>query len=173
MVDEEGPDATTLSAVARALGVRTPSLYHHVDGLDGLRSALRTHGLALLADRLRDVAVGQAGRDALEAMGRAYLGFARERPGLYALTLAGRADGDDASAQDATTRLLDTVIAVLRGYGLANDAAIHAARFVRSTLHGFVTLERAEGFALSQDLATSVDRMFDALDAGLRHLSEA
>ena len=172
LLDAHGPDGLTLSAVARELGVRTPSLYHHVDGLAGLRSELRTHGIALLADRLRDAAVGRAGRDALESMGRAYLGFARERPGLYALTLAGTTEHDPARAADATTRVLDTVTAVLRGYGLEGDPAIHAARFVRSTLHGFVTLDQAGGFALDQDLTTSIDRIFDAMHAGLQRLRE-
>ena len=40
---------------------------------------------------------------------------------------------------------VDVVLAVLRGYGLEGDDAIHAARAVRSALHGFVALEAGAG----------------------------
>lgn len=88
LADEQGLDAVTLSSVAGRLSVRTPSLYHHVQGLAGLRGALRLHGLERLSEALRDAASGRAERDALEAVAHAYLAFARTRPGLYSVTLA-------------------------------------------------------------------------------------
>ena len=52
---------------------------------------------------------------------------------------------------------------VLAGYQLRDDDAIDATRALRSTLHGFVTLEAAGGFGLPVD----VDRSFDRLVRGL------
>jgi hypothetical protein len=45
---------------------------------------------------------------------------------------------------------------------------VHAARAVRSGLHGFVALESAGGFGLRQDVQESYDRLVDLLDAGIR-----
>lgn len=171
LLDRLGPDGLTLTAVASALGIRTPSLYHHVDGLDGLRAALRRHGVARLGDVLQRATSGRSARDALDALARAYLAFARSHPGLYTLTLAGDTRGDPALTHDAE-RLLETVAAVLRGYDLGGDEALHATRVVRSTLHGFAALERAGGFALDLDADASLARLIDALDAGLRRLAD-
>lgn len=170
LLDRSGPDGLALSALARHLGVRTPSLYHHVDGLDGLRSALRRHGVERLGDAMQRASSGRAGRDALAAVAAAYVGFGRAHPGLYALTLAGDTSADPELAS-AAERLLATVAAVLRGYGIEGDDALHATRYLRSTLHGFVALEAAGGFALDLDLNVSLDRLVAALDAGIERLA--
>lgn len=67
--------------------------------------------------------------------------------------------------------MLDTVLAVLRGYGLQGEEALHATRYVRSVLHGYVALSRSGGFAMPLDPDTSTKRLFEALDAGVRHLA--
>ena len=60
---------------------------------------------------------------------------------------------------------------MLRGYGVEGDDALHATRYLRSTLHGFVALEAAGGFALDLDLNVSLDRLVAALDAGIERLA--
>jgi AcrR family transcriptional regulator len=167
LADERGYDALTLGAVAAALGVRPPSLYNHVDGLHGLRRDLALRGVEELGDRLRDAAVGRAGADALAALAVAYRAYARERPGLYC-ALQRAADPGDAELRDAVMRALQPVLAVLAGYGLQGDAAIHAARTLRSALHGFVELERLGGFGIDVDLDRSYGWMVAALSAGMR-----
>jgi AcrR family transcriptional regulator len=171
LLDEHGPEALTLTAVAQELGVRTPSLYHHVGGLDALRRRLRLHGLEVLGEALQRASAGRAHRAALEAVAEAYLAFGRRQPGLYALTLAGAATGDDERVRRAGERVLETMLAVLHGYGLEGDDALHATRFARSALHGFVALERAGGFAMPLDREASSRRLVAAIDAGLTALA--
>lgn len=171
IVDEGGPEALTLAAVARALGIRTPSLYHHVEGLEGLRREVRRVGLERLGDDLQRASSGLAGRAALEGAGRAYLAFGRRHPGLYALTLADPT-GDE-GIRRAADRLLETILAVLRGYGLEGRDALHATRYLRSALHGFVALERAGGFAMPLERETSFAHLLEALDAGIERLAHA
>ena len=170
LLDEHGDAALTLSAVARRLGVRTPSLYHHVVGLDGLRHEVRVHGIGRLGDALQRATAGRARRAALEALAGSYVAFARAHPGLYALTLAGGTEGDP-RVERAAARVIETVLAVLAGYGLEGDAALHATRYLRSVLHGFVSLERAGGFALALDLEASFGHLLDAVDVGLASAS--
>jgi len=171
LLDGQGPHALSLAAIARQLGVRTPSLYHHVEGLDGLRREVRLRGVERLGDTLQRAAGGRSGRDALAAVAHAYRAFGQDHPGLYALTLAGRHEDDDVRA--AAGRVIDTVLAVLRGYGLDGEPALHATRYLRSVLHGFVALEQEGGFAMPIDREASFDRLLDAADAGLRRLADA
>jgi AcrR family transcriptional regulator len=167
LADRDGFGALTLGAVAAELGVRTPSLYNHVDGLPGLRRALALQGLAELGEAIRDAAVGRAADDAVVALADAYRTFARRRPGLYA-ALQRAPEAGDAQTAAAGARLLEPVFAVLRGYGLAGEDAIHAARALRSTMHGFVDLERVGGFGIDLDLDESYRRTVAALADGLR-----
>jgi AcrR family transcriptional regulator len=167
LADAQGLDAVTLAAVAGALGVRTPSLYNHVGGLDDVRRGIALTAVRELGDALRDAAVGRAGDDALTAQARAYRAYAREHPGRYAATQRAPA-GDDPTLAAAGARAVDALLAVLRGYGLDGDDAIHAARAVRSALHGFVALEAGGGFGIPVDLDESFDRMVAALARGLR-----
>ncbi len=167
LADERGYDALTLGAVAAELEVRPPSLYNHVAGLPGLRRDLALRGVEEMGERLRDAAVGRAGDDALAAVAAAYRAYAHERPGLYRAFQRAPAPGD-AELADAATRLLQPVLAVLAGYGLQGDAAIHAARTVRSALHGFVELERLGGFGIDLDRDRSYGWMVAAMAAGMR-----
>jgi AcrR family transcriptional regulator len=167
LVDAQGLDAVTLAAVAAAVGVRTPSLYNHVGGLDDVRRGVALTALREIGDALRDAAVGRAGDDALVALAHAYRAYAREHPGRYAATQRAPA-ADDAELSAAGARAVDALLAVLRGYGLEGDDAIHAARGVRSALHGFVALEAGGGFGIPVDLDESFDRMVAALARGLR-----
>ena len=167
LADAHGLDAVTLAAVAGAVGVRTPSLYNHVGGLDDVRRGVALTALRELGDALRDAAVGRAGDDALVALAHAYRTYAREHPGRYAATQRAPAAADEELAA-AGARAVDALLAVLRGYGIDGDDAIHAARGVRSALHGFVGLEAGGGFGIPVDVDESFDRMVAALARGLR-----
>ncbi len=166
LADAEGLEALTLAGLAGAVGVRTPSLYNHVAGLDDVRRRVALVGLQELGDAMRDATVGRAGDDALTAMAHAYRAYAHAHPGRYAATQRAPAAGDDELAAPAA-RAVDVLLAVLRGYGLEGDDAIHAARAVRSALHGFVALESGGGFGIPVALDESFDRMVAALARGL------
>jgi hypothetical protein len=60
------------------------------------------------------------------------------------------------------------VFAVMRGYGLEGEDAVHGARAVRSALHGFISLEERGGFRMDADPAETWRRMLTMLDRGLR-----
>jgi len=166
LADAEGLEALTLARLAAAVGVRTPSLYNHVGSLDDVRRRVALLAVRELGDALRDAAVGRARDDALVALARAYRAYARAHPGRYAATQRAPAAGDDDLAA-AASRAVDVFLAVLGGYGIDGEDAIHATRAVRSALHGFVALEAAGGFGLPVDLDESFDRMVAALARGL------
>ena len=158
--------ALSLAALAERLGVRVPSLYKHVGGLDDLHRRLALAGLADLTDRLGEATVGRSGRDALRSCAAAWRAYATTHPGRYA-AVQRAPDPADAELAAAGERLARLLFAVLRGYGLDERETVHATRAVRSALHGFLVLEAGGGFALPVDVDTSWDRLVDLLDAGL------
>ena len=162
IADEVGLSRLTLAALAERLGVRQPSLYKHIDGMDALQRGLSIRAKNELAYVLARAAVGRERGDAVTSIAHVYRTWALEHPGRY--TAAQRApakgDADDIAASQA---VLQVATDVLAGYQLRDDDAIDATRALRSTLHGFVTLEAAGGFGLPVD----VDRSFERLVGGL------
>jgi AcrR family transcriptional regulator len=166
IADAEGLEAVTLARVAAALGVRSPSLYNHVDGRDGLIRAIATRSTRELATALRRAATGRSGADAIAAVAQAQRDYARAHPGRYAATVAAPAPGD-AEHQAAAADAVDVLTAVLGMSGLEGDDVIHAARALRSAVHGFAALEASGGFGLAVDTDISFRRLVDAVVAGL------
>jgi AcrR family transcriptional regulator len=167
LADRDGYDSLSLAAVAARLGVRLPSLYKHVSGLSDVQRRVALEGLRGLDAAVRGAAVGRAGGDALRAVGAAYRTYAHQHPGHYVATL--RAPGpDDEAARALAGGLTELMLAVMRGYGIDGDDAVHAVRFVRAALHGFVALEHAGGFGLPYDVDASFDGLLGRLDVALR-----
>lgn len=162
VADEVGLANLTLTAIAPRLGVRMPSLYKHVAGMDALQRLVAIHATQEMADLFARAAAGKAGSEALTAISTSWRAWAKMHPGRYAATV--RAPQKyDAEHTEASNGALEIVLAVLDGYQLSGDDAIDAARVFRATLHGFISLEQAGGFGLPVD----VDRSFDRLIAGL------
>jgi len=164
LADAGGLQQLTLARLAAALGIRTPSLYAHVDGLDDLRVRLGARGARELTAALQLAAAGRARGDALRAIAVAYREYAHAHPGTYAaMQIASVTD----RFQAAGAEVVELIVAVLRGYGLEGEPAIHAVRAIRSALHGFVSLEREGGFGLPINIDDSYDKLVTMLDAGL------
>jgi AcrR family transcriptional regulator len=167
LADEHGVDALTLAALAARLGIRSQSLYAHVDGLDGLLRDLALHSVRRLGDDLRSSVIGRSGRAALEAIADAYRRFATAHPGMYASTI--RDPGDDAELRAANLRAAEALTRVLQSFGLDASAEIHAHRAVWSGIHGFLTLEQAGVMQRPASIRESYRRMItmfaDALES--------
>ena len=167
LINEDGIEYLSIAALAKRLNIRSPSLYNHIDGLAGLRRELVLRGLHLLTVDLQAAAMGRAGYDALTEVSKAYRNFARQQPGLYTLTLRSTEQGDP-ELQAVGHAAVAVVLAVLRGYNLDEESALHAMRCLRSALHGFVSLEAAGGFGLPLDLDQSFEQLVNMIDCGLR-----
>ena len=151
LADERGLEALNLGRLAEDFGVSTPALYKHVDGIDGLRVELALLGLRDMVRLVSREAAGKAGDAAVEAIAGAYRQYGRAHPGVQAA--ARRAPTEDNEEwRRAGQELLEIVVAVLRGYGLDGDDALHAVRAFRSLVDGFLTLETGGAFGLALDV---------------------
>ncbi|HTK07706.1 MAG TPA: WHG domain-containing protein [Ktedonobacteraceae bacterium] len=169
LVDEEGVAQLTLGRLAERLGVRTPSLYNHVAGLPGLKHDLALYCLHDIIERVTRATIGKSRTEAIFAFAHAYLSYARESPGRYALTLA--PDPDDQEVQRLARQLIEIVQAVLAPYHLSEENSIHAIRSLRSIIQGFISLESAGGFRMSVEVDASFHWLITMFIAYLHQLS--
>lgn len=164
LADEDGFDAVTLSAVARRLGVRTPSLYSHVRDREALLDGVTGLALAELAARIGEAVAGRAGRDALDGFASAHRAYALAAPGRWQ-ALQRRA-GEDVVRSGAAREVVALTGAVLRGYPIPADEHVHVIRLLGSTINGYLALERSGNFDHSEPPPdVSWPRIVDALDA--------
>lgn len=167
LADEHGMEEVTLAALAAKLGVRSPSLYNHINGLAGLRTLMAVYGLEQLYEIISQATEGLSGEAALHAMSQAYLGFTRAHPGLYQTTLQAPEPGDTA-LEAASAKILSLIIQLISAFGLDEEGNLHAARGLRSILHGLSTLEHQGGFGMPLDLNVTLTRLINTYIAGIR-----
>jgi AcrR family transcriptional regulator len=170
LLNTDGPAALSLNRLAKRLGVQTPSLYNHVDGLPGLQRELALLNVRRLGERLERAAIGRSGAPALRAIAQAYRDHIKESPGVYMTSLQVSRNRTDASPEleAAEGRVLSVVLAVVASFGLSDADSLHAVRALRSMVHGFASLEVAGGFGLPLDLDESFRRMVEMLIVGLQ-----
>jgi AcrR family transcriptional regulator len=149
ILERDGLPGLTLRAVAREAGVSHAAPTHHFGDLTGLLSDLAAVGFA----RFREAMAGAAGQEIvpeerLNAMGSAYIAFARASPGLF--TLMFRSERLDpsrpalAEAMNAAGAALAQAIGARRHEVIekAGPSLQQAAEIVRawSMVHGFAVL---------------------------------
>ena len=167
LANAHGLESVTLARVAAALGVASPSLYSHVDGLPALRRLLSLEASARLAGSLREAISGEDGVASIRAVARAYRAFAGAQPGLYATLHSTPGQGEDPEVYAAFAALVPDLGAVLAELGMPDDDVVPLVRALRSALHGFVSLEASGGFGLPEDVDASFETLVDVLVAGM------
>jgi AcrR family transcriptional regulator len=168
LADETGFDNLTMGLVAERLGIRPPSLYRHVADLADLQHRIAALAMTELGDAVRDATQGRAGLDALSALLIATRAYVAAHPGRYTATVGARFSGEDDPLYKATARILASIAAVLRGYGIAEVEMDHAIRTIRCTVHGFAMLQASDGFQWTGEPDDSFDWMIQFIDHGLR-----
>jgi AcrR family transcriptional regulator len=168
IADEIGFHGLTMGLLAERLGVRTPSLYKHVDGLADLQHRIATLAVEQMGEAIREAMQGKAGGDALRAFAMASRAFVAEHPGRYTATIGAEFSGDDDPLLVASARIVGSIAAVLRGYGVEDKDMDHAMRTIRCTFHGFAMLQAANAFKWTGDPDASFEWMIRFVDNGLR-----
>jgi AcrR family transcriptional regulator len=149
ILERDGMPGLTLRAVAREAGVSHAAPTHHFGDLTGLLSELAALGFRRFSEMLlvaADRETEPASR--LDAMGRAYVSFARKYPGLF--TLMFRAERLDtgrpalADAMDAAGSALAQAVGAQRGETIVKrtPSLEQAAGIVRAwaIVHGLAVL---------------------------------
>ena len=149
IVDREGWQHLTMTALAAELGVKVPSLYNHVPNLEALRGELQSRTLHALGRELNRSALGRSGPTALRALATTFRRFAKEHPGLYDLAM--RAPIDAEALEEATLEAGAALLAVIQSYGIS-EAAYELQVTMFAALHGAVVLENANFFPSVIDL---------------------
>ncbi len=168
LADDVGFEGLTVSALARRFGVKDASLYSHIKNLRELRQRVTLYAAAEFIDSIAAAVAGRAGKDALVAFADAYRAYALAHPGRYAATQH-QVDPELLAGSTVMARTADTTYGMLRAYGLTEPDLTDAVRLLRSTFHGYISLEAEGGFGHPREVQRSWERGVQALHVLLEH----
>ncbi len=150
LLEEVGPADFSLSELARRAGVSPSAVYRHFADKEALLDGIADEGYRVFHQALLQ-AQRQASdeRDGLLRMVRAYLGFAREQPGLFSVMFRARPGRAESEAGPPAFATLVEQVAVAQRAGLlaAGQPAVLLARSVWALVHGAAVLAGAGGLS--------------------------
>ena len=141
LLAESGTDALTLREIARRAGVSHGAPRRYFPTHQALLAAIAQEGYRTLAAIVEET-IGEAGappREAVLALGRRYLDFARDEPGMFALMF--RHDllrGNQIGLRQTSTPLFRVLVDLLERAELRDPAGTAAALW--AALHGIAQL---------------------------------
>ncbi len=165
LVEQHGIEQVSLRLVAETLGIKAPSLYHHVSSKNDLLRAVnevtQKRLFAMLYTAMHD---GDGATARLLAVCHAYRAFAHQNPVTYTLVYTPQLDlHPPAAEQEKAVLPLQALMAELAGE--ANS--LTALRGLLALLHGWVTLELAGQFRRGGDLDVAFAEAIRAYVAGI------
>lgn len=167
-VQADGPDALGVSAVARELGIKPPSVYNHVGKGDALAWAVVVEGNRRLLALLATAVDGQADpREQLRILAGTTRRWALDNAGLYGLMARVPPKNDDPEFRPLLDRMLHLFGEPLGQLGVAPADRVHAIRSLRAAMHGFVLLESSGQFQLSDRPDASYRWLVESVLRGL------
>lgn len=166
--NEEGYEQLALSSLSERLGIKTPSLYNHIEGLSDLKQKIAHYGLKTLYDSIIHSVIGCVGDDAITSASKAYIAFVNTHPGLYS-SISKVPDPYELQFDALSNQLVQVFIKLFRVYNLSDEDSIHAVRGLRSMLHGFSSIQMDLGFRINYSQEDSLNFILNTFLSGLKY----
>lgn len=142
LICDKGLAETTMPNLAKALGVRSQSLYHYVSGRKQLLSLVGADRIKILHQKLVDNLMGLSGRDALLKFADVTRNFVLNDPALSSILY----HLNEYSKDDAINQEISNIFALGEKFNLKKDEAISFHALVGAVL-GYVFLDKSTAFA--------------------------
>lgn len=140
LIEQNGFDSFSMRQLAENLGVKTASLYAHIDSMESL---LTDVGLLALQEQKEYQLAATCGKhrdEAVMSLAEAYRRYAKEHGELYRFIMKMPVGNDDALRQAAAV-VTAPAMQVLEDYSLTDEQKMHRQRILRGIMHGFISQE--------------------------------
>lgn len=167
LANDVGFENVSLKLLAERLGVRSPSLYNHVSGLDELKREVMLYGWHSISIEIINAVGNSGGYDAIRAMCRAFYRFASDNKGVFNAMLWYNQYADERTL-DATKSLFSVMYGLFTQVNIPRWKAEHIIRTFRSFLEGFSLLVNNRSFGHSASIDESFEMSLNILIEGLK-----
>lgn len=142
LVAEKGYDKFSLRELASRLGVKPASIYSHVKNADEISTAVGMRAIAQLSEALEQASAVSDDDLAFLSLARAYREFAHQNPELYRAIIGLPRTGDE-TLRDNEQRTIAPLRRLAERFVHSKSEIVNFQRFLRSAMHGFISLEAA------------------------------
>lgn len=149
-IEMTGQPSISLHELARRLGIKTPSLYNHIENTRELQYEVFRYAIEKFVANQKAATQNLEKDEAVRAFAEGYHAFATANKGLYKLIMTLPSESDS-KAKEIALPLLKTVVEILSKYGLPEEAIAHWQRVFRAILHGFISEEELGYFYYYKD----------------------
>ena len=172
-LDKEGESALGVNRVARALGIKPPAIYKHLDGNTGLRRAVALEiWRNYLTDYQNQTTDITKPRALLLIGAQATRNFAQRYPARYTVMMQYQlrpTDLEEAKIIYDSLRLFEKSLQL---YELSDDALIDTMRMVNAAIYGFIVRENSELMTLNRSTDRSYEVMLNALLVAIEYIQQ-
>lgn len=168
IAESDDPENVSVRAITRRAGVSPTALYLHFENREELFRAVSEECFAELHEVMCAAGPNAGGepRDQLVAMGHAYLRFARERPGHYAVLFQRHLTPEpEVGDSKLGMHVFESLVEVVRQSGVPDDEAFDYGVVLWMALHGRAAVASAmPGFPFPDEdryIDLLVDRVLD------------
>jgi AcrR family transcriptional regulator len=137
-----GPEAISIKALAKKLGVSQPAPYRHFADRDALLEAASAEALRQFSATLRDSISGPSKQSKLSRFAQAALDFGLRRNGIYRLMFASRTMVCAASGSELHNAAMETFGLLLEAFEAPAIGFLRERQALKiwAALHGIITL---------------------------------
>lgn len=171
MVNEVGIENITLKMLADDLGIKSPSLYNHIGGLDDLKMQLMIYGWKQMEQKIIQSVIGISGYDAIRAGCYAFYEYATENPGIFNAMLWYN-KFQNTETMEATSGLFSVLFKVTSSLNISEENCNHIIRTLRGFLEGFSLLVNNKAFGNPVSITESFELSLKVLIEGIKTLEE-
>lgn len=164
-----GIENLSLKILAEELGIKSPSLYNHVESLEDLKHQLMLYGWKGMEQQMLQAAAGVSGYDAIRAICHTFYQYATQNPGLFNAMLWYNKFRNPES-MDATSELFPIMFRISSSLNISEEHCNHLIRTIRAFLEGFALLVNNESFGNPVSIEESFELSLDVLIAGIKTL---
>lgn len=140
LIEECGYNEFSMRQLAENLGIKTASLYAHIESMETLLTAVGLLALREQRDYQLDAIEGKHRDDAVMSFAEAYRKYAKMHSELYHFIMK-MPIGNDDDLKQAAAMTAETAMKVLEDYSLNDKQKMHWQRVLRGVMHGFVSQE--------------------------------
>jgi len=172
-IDQEGEAALGVNRIARALSIKPPAIYKHVNGKAGLHKAV---AISIWNDYLLHCQQAVEGvtesRELFHAGAQAARSYAKAYPGRYAVMMGYQMKPTDSEELAIIQRSLHFFQQSSQLDQLNEEALIDCMRMVNASIYGFLNREQMELMTLPRSSDASYEVMLDALLVAISFIKE-
>ncbi|WP_127529456.1 TetR/AcrR family transcriptional regulator [Paenibacillus kobensis] len=169
LANDIGVKEVTFPKLAEKLEIKYPSLYNHYANADELRDDMATRLFRMLNEEVGPLLIGKTRGAAVKLYANAYRGLSMKYRGSYELLTSIPKKSNEALFEESSkhTAILRQI---LESFELDRATLVHRSRFLRSSIHGFISLNML-GF-LQTERGVSTEESFQIMIADIIALCE-